>query len=89
VERVIALQMEPETLEVIVDRLRRELDHRDAQCKTAHAMAMDWRRRALTAEEQCRRLERKYRNLKRRKGLEHEADDLGESADEDEALSLL
>jgi hypothetical protein len=71
-----------------VSSLRRELDHRDAQCTTAHAMAMSWRQRALVAEEQSRRVERKYRHLKRRKGVEHEADDLDESANEDAALSL-
>ena len=70
----MTVQMEPETLEVIIDRLRRELDHRDAQCKTAHAMAMDWRRRALTAEEQGRRLRAKYDRLRQRKGVTDAAD---------------
>jgi hypothetical protein len=78
--------MNLEALKGETKRLRRELEHVDAQCRTAHAMAMDWRRRALKAEEDCRRWERKYRNLKRRKGVEHEADALDES--EDEALSL-
>jgi hypothetical protein len=71
-----------------LERLRRELAHVNSQCQTAHAMAMDWRRRALAAEEQSRRLERKYHNLKKRKGLEHEADALDENGDADAALSL-
>jgi hypothetical protein len=51
-------------------------------------MAMDWRLRALAAEELCRRFEQKYRNLKRRKGLEHEADALDETEHADAALPL-
>jgi hypothetical protein len=71
-----------------VSSLRRELEHVSQQAIVSHRMAMDWRRRALAAEEQCRRLERKYRNLKKREGLEHEVDELDESADADAALSL-
>ena len=70
------------------DRLRREIAHVNEQAVVAHHMAMDWRQRAMDAEEQYRRLERKYHNLKKRKGVEREADEPDESQDDDEALSL-
>jgi hypothetical protein len=82
------MPMNAEALGSEIERLRHEVWHVGEQCRVAHAMAMSWRQRALVAEEQSRRLERKYRNLKRRKGLEHEAEELDESADEDAALSL-
>jgi hypothetical protein len=81
--------MDPEALMGEINRLRHEVWHVGEQCRVAHAMAISWRQRALTAAEQSQRLERKYRNLKKRKGLEHEADALDESADADAALSLL
>jgi hypothetical protein len=80
--------MNPKALIDEIERLRCEFVRVDEQSRVAHAMAMSWRQRALTAEEQSRRLERKYRNLKKRKGWEHEADELDEGADENAALSL-
>jgi hypothetical protein len=71
-----------------VERLQRELAHVDEQCRVAHALAMSFRQRALAAEEACRRWEQKYRNLKRRKGLEHEAEALDETQDVDAVLLL-
>jgi hypothetical protein len=59
-----------ESPEQTIGRLERELAHVTEQCRTAHAMAMDWRQRSLTAEARVQRLERKYRNLKRRKRLQ-------------------
>jgi hypothetical protein len=72
----------------MITRLEREVAHVTDQCRTAHAMAMDWRQRCLDAEARCQRLEQKYRNLRRRKGLEHvaEPDDATESADETQSL---
>jgi hypothetical protein len=80
--------MEPELHTQEVERLQRELTHVNDQCRTAHAMAMDWRRRCLDAEARCQRLEQKYRNLKRRKGLEHVADAGDEDESADEELSM-
>jgi len=65
-------QMEAETPELEMTRLRRELAHVGEQCQVAHAMAMDWRKRALKAEEQCQRLQAKYDKLRRRKGAGHD-----------------
>jgi hypothetical protein len=84
----MTLQMDAESPTQQIARLTRELAHVGEQCRLAHRMAMDWRQRALTAEEQSRRLQRKYYNLKRRKGLEHESDEPDEDLDWDEALSL-
>jgi hypothetical protein len=81
----VTLSMDPESPEQTIERLQREVAHVTDQCRTAHAMAMDWRQRCLDAGARCQRLERKYRNLKRRKGLEHvaEPEDATESADEE------
>jgi hypothetical protein len=83
-----ALSLDEETQEQVIARMTRELAHISEQCQVAHTMAQDWRRRCLMAEAQHQRLERKYRNLRKRKGLEHEADELDETPHEDEALSL-
>jgi hypothetical protein len=80
--------LDTETPDQIVARLQREIAHVTEQCRTAHAMAMDWRQRCLTAEARNQRLERKYRNLKRRKGLEH-IDETGGAPDETDEASTL
>jgi hypothetical protein len=67
-ESRVTLQMDPKTPEQEVVRLRHELAHVNEQATVAHSMAMEWRQRARAAEEQCQRLERKYYNLKKRKG---------------------
>jgi hypothetical protein len=69
--------------------LRRELAHVNEQCPVAHAMRQDWRQRCLQAEEECRRWEAKYRNLKRRKGLEHEPDEADETSVDFNAMSRI
>jgi hypothetical protein len=74
-----------ESPEQVTARLQRELAHVNEQCRTAHAMAMDWRQRCLAAEGRVQRLERKYRNLKRRKGLEHVDETGGDPEQADEA----
>jgi hypothetical protein len=75
-----------ETPDQIVASLQRELAHVIEQCRTAHAMAMDWRQRCLAAEARNQQLERKYLNLKRRKGLEHVADVGGRPDEADQAV---
>jgi hypothetical protein len=77
-----------ESPEQTIGRLERELAHIAEQCRTAHAMAMNWRQRCFTAEAKVQRLERKYRNLKRRKGLEHVDETGGDPDQGDEALSI-
>jgi uncharacterized membrane protein len=81
------LQMNLETPEDEVTYLRRELEHVSQQAIVSYAMAMDWRRRALTAEEQCRRLRAKYDRLRQRKGVTDAADT--DEDPEDAAVSLL
>jgi hypothetical protein len=83
----MALSIDQASLEQTIAHLTRELVHVNEQCRTAHAMAMDWRTRCLAAEARNQRLERKYRNLKRRKGLEHVDETGGETDRADEALS--
>jgi hypothetical protein len=80
--------LDTETPDQTIARLERDLAHVTEQCRTAHAMAMDWRTRCLVAEERNQRLERKYRNLKRRKGLEHVDETGGETDQADEAFSI-
>jgi hypothetical protein len=58
------LSVEPETREEELARLRLELGHAGEQCQVAHARAMRWRQRALTAEEHCRRLQKKVDRLR-------------------------
>jgi hypothetical protein len=72
------LSLESETPAEEIGRLRREVEHINQQLQVKHLMSVDWRVRALTAEEHCRRLERKYQNLRKRKGIESEADDAEE-----------
>jgi hypothetical protein len=50
-----------------IERLSLELAHAQEQCRIAHAMAQDWKRRAQAAETQVERLERK---LQRRQAKE-------------------
>jgi hypothetical protein len=42
-----------------LERVQLELVHVNEQCQVAHAMAMDWLRRCLRAEELCEQLQRK------------------------------
>jgi len=76
------LQVEPETPEQEVTRLRHELSHVSEQTTIAHHMAMSWRQRCLASEEQCRRLQKKF-DRKQAKDTAPEED-----ISTDEALSL-
>jgi hypothetical protein len=84
---VIMPSLTTESPEQTIDHLTRELAHVSEQCRTAHAMAMDWRQRCLAAEAKVQRLEHKYRNLKRRKGLEHIDETGGDPDQADDAFS--
>jgi hypothetical protein len=60
----MTLQVEPDTPEQEVIRLRHELQHLIEQCQVSHGMAMSWKVRALDAEEQVRRLQHKVDRLR-------------------------
>jgi hypothetical protein len=59
VQRMVTPQMEPETPELEIARLRRELAHANEQCRVAHAMAMDYRTKYRASEKERASLERK------------------------------
>ena len=61
----MALSLEPETPEHIIARLELELWHVAEQSRVAHAMAQEWKRRALAAEAQCRRWEQRVARRQR------------------------
>jgi hypothetical protein len=68
--------------------LQRELQHVNEQLRVEHAMTLNWKARALAAEQQLERFQKKANRAQRAKDPTHPRDAAGER-EQEELSSLL